>query len=173
LRWRSVKLFTRFHSIGAYGINKLAPAAISVLDFWLGCLAQLEKIGILLQGLRVRCHSVGVSEEVLFFLVIFLFVLLVWAGIVLLRSLRNDKTVRWFDSDGQHRFSTQRTFDVALNNARERGVEKQYMSLIVEIRRQYGHQGVRLGHLLWADSMINDDGSICEYSEIPRFHGAK
>ena len=76
----------------------------------------------------------------------------------------------WIVEEGQFEVAPQRLLDQAIEHAKAQGLEMEYLHELAEVRRRYGYEALKIGHLYWATGRIS--GEI-EDPVPPSFERAK
>jgi len=96
-----------------------------------------------------------------------------WLAIFLFskKKMHEAKVLEYIVEKGQFQVLREGVIDEAVKDAKKRGLEPEFTELLRMVRRKYGYNGVRLGHLYWMWDQIerpdDDVGSL----EIPSFEG--
>jgi len=73
----------------------------------------------------------------------------------------------WMVNGGQFELAPKADVDGVIELAETLGKTKETLAALTEIRQTYGHQGVRVGHVMWLVMLMH--GDIPAGSPIPSF----
>lgn len=78
-------------------------------------------------------------------------------------------TERWWANDGRYLSAPKRVVDLAIDEAKDNGTEKQFLKLLKIIQNKLDHGCLRMGHLFWIVQVIKDNQEIHDEMDVPSF----
>jgi len=99
-----------------------------------------------------------------------LFIILPAIGVLYsVKTFRSFKMARWIVVTGQYQPLTDAHLEYAINDAQQKGKENQFLNLLRIIRQQYGHNGVKIGHLYWIWHQLESEVPVIDETSVPSF----
>jgi len=89
------------------------------------------------------------------------------------RQYQGIKAAEYMVKEGQFLPLEQVVIDEATSHAEKEGNVSEFLSLLSEVRRRYGHNGVRGGHLYWIWGRLENIPSDIQGMDIPSFEKPK
>lgn len=86
-----------------------------------------------------------------------------------LKKYRGIKHAEWIVNEGQYLKLPDEVLEEAINDAKQKGTEKQFMLLLRMIRQRHGHKNIKNGHLYWIWDVIEGSDEISDDIKIPTF----
>ncbi len=98
-------------------------------------------------------------------------VIIVFAFFMLNKSRRGIKAAE-FIVESQYQPLPQYLLDEAVVEADRAGTKAKLLKILALVRQRYGHEGVKIGHLVWAWQCIEENMEL-ESLDIPSFQGPR
>lgn len=77
--------------------------------------------------------------------------------------------VEWLVDERQFRSLPAAFYGEALDDAKKQGVEKVFRAYMTGLRRRFGHDGLKIGHIIWVSMRLEKGGITADVSEAPSF----
>lgn len=79
------------------------------------------------------------------------------------------KFAEWIAEEGQYELLPEEHLDVALKDAEQSGTIDSFHQLLSLVRKNYGHNEVKVGHLYWIWEQIELGISVDNIDSVPKF----
>lgn len=79
------------------------------------------------------------------------------------------KFAEWIAEEGQYELLPEEHLDVALKDAEQSGTIDSFLQFLTIVRKNYGHEGVKVGHLYWIWEQIEQGTRVDSIDNVPKF----